>query len=125
MKRVFVTFLAFLVFLPSLACAMPVCTMSQPVESQLPCHESMDGDQADFDALMLLQDCMGIDFQVAESIPEMSGKDKSGYDFSSAIVVADYRTLLANQRSPRAPPLSRHLFPSEPSIVLTTQRFRI
>lgn len=125
MKRVFVTFLAFLVILPSLACAMPVCAMSQPVSPQMPCHDQMDEGQGDLDSIMLLQDCMGIDIQVAETIPEWNSKDQSGFDISSAIVIADFSAIFSVQRSPRAPPLQQHLFPAEPSIVLTTQRFRI
>ena len=91
----------------------------------MPCHDQMDSDQVDLDELMFLQDCMGIDFQVAETMPELGSKDKSGCDFTPTIAVADYSTISAAQSAPRAPPLSRYLFLSEPSIVLTTQRFRI
>jgi hypothetical protein len=127
MRRLSTTFLALLVFLPSLACAMPVCSMSQPVDSQVPCHDQKENDQASLDKLMILQDCMGIDFQIAKKAPdfEMKDKGKITFDQVAAIVYTNNRSILASKIPPRAPPLSRNALQFEPSIVLTTQRFRI
>ena len=127
MRRLFTTFLTFLVLLPSLACAMPVCSMSQPVDSQMPCHDQMDSDQIDLDKLMILQDCMGVDFQVAESGPNLGLNDKSKNTFDQVAVIVDTNnwSILASKSPPRAPPLKLISLQFEPSIILSTQRFRI
>ena len=127
MRRSFAIFLTFLVLLPSLACAMPVCSMSQPVDAQNPCHDQMDNDQTNPDKLMILQDCMGIDFQVAEKVSDFGMKDKGKdtFDQVPVIVATNNWSILASKSPPRAPPLSRISLQFEPSIVLTTQRFRI
>ena len=135
MRRLFTTFLTFLVLLPSLACAMPVCATSEPVESQMPCHDQMDNDQINLDKLMALQDCklmtlqdcMGVDFQVAENGPNLglSDKSKNTFDQVAAIVDAYNWSILASKSPPRAPPLKRISLQFEPSIILSTQRFRI
>jgi len=127
MRRLFTTFLTFLVLLPSLACAMPVCSMSQPVDSQMPCHDQMNSDQIDLAKLMTLQDCMGVDFQVAESGPNLGLNDKSKNTFDQVAVIVDTNnwSILASKSPPRAPPLKRISLQFEPSIILSTQRFRI
>ena len=127
MRRLFTTFLTFLVLLPSLACAMPVCSTSEPVESQMPCHDQMDNDQINLDKLMTLQDCMGVDFQVAENGPNLglSDKSKNTFDQVAAIVDTYNWSILASKSPPRAPPLKRISLQFEPSIILSTQRFRI
>lgn len=127
MRRLFATFLTFLVLLPSLVCAMPVCPMSQPVDLEMPCHGQMNNDRVNLDALMILQDCTGVDFQVAEKGPSVGVNDK-GYDaFDHAAVIVDTKnwSILASKSPPRAPPLRRISLQFEPSIVLITQRFRI
>ena len=127
MRRLFTTFLTFLVLLPSMACAMPVCSMSQPVDPPMPCHGQMDNDQINLDALMTLQDCMGVDFQVAESVPDfgMNDKGKDTFDQAAVIVDTSYPSILASKSPARAPPLRRTPLQFEPSVILTTQRFRI
>lgn len=127
MRRLFATFLTFLVLLPSLACAMPVCSMSQPVDSQMPCHDQMDNDQINFDKLMILQDCMGVDFHVAEKAPDFGMNDKAKDTFGQVAVIVDtnYWSVLVSKSPPRAPPLRRISLQFEPSLILTTQRFRI
>tara|TARA_B110000879_G_scaffold197619_1_gene268537 strand:- start:3508 stop:3828 length:321 start_codon:yes stop_codon:yes gene_type:complete len=106
---------------------MPVCSMSQPVDSQMPCHDQMDSDQIDLDKLMILQDCMGVDFQVAESGPNLGLNDKSKNTFDQVAVIVDTNnwSILASKSPPRAPPLKLISLQFEPSIILSTQRFRI
>jgi len=106
---------------------MPVCATSEPVESQMPCHDQMDNDQINLDKLMTLQDCMGVDFQVAENGPNLGLGDKSRNNFYqfAAIVYACNWSILASKSPPRAPPLKRISLQFEPSIILSTQRFRI
>ena len=135
MRRLFTTFLTFLVLLPSLACAMPVCSTSEPVESQMPCHDQMDNDQINLDKLMALQDCklmtlqdcMGVDFQVAENGPNLglSDKSKNTFDQVAAIVDAYNWSYLASKSRPRAPLLESISLQFVPSIILSTQGFRI
>jgi hypothetical protein len=55
----------------------------------------------------------------------MRDKGKVTFDQVAAIVYTNNRSILASKIPPRAPPLSRIALQFEPSIVLTTQRFRI
>lgn len=101
----------------------------------MPCHDQMDNDQINLDKLMALQDCklmtlqdcMGVDFQVAENGPNLglSDKSKNTFDQVAAIVDAYNWSILASKSPPRAPPLKRISLQFEPSIILSTQRFRI
>ena len=127
MRRLFAIFLTVLVLLPSLACAMPVCSMSQPSDSQMPCHDQMDSGQIDLDKLMTLQDCMGVDFQVAKKAHDFGLNDKSKNTFDQVAVIVDTFNwfILVSKSPPRAPPLNRISLQFESSIILTTQRFRI
>ena len=127
MRRLYITFLTCLVLLPSLACAMPACSVSQPIDLPVPCHGQVDGDEISLDGFMILQACMDIDFQVAEKTSIFSVNDKTGDPFGSLAVIADtsQRFILASQIRSREPPSRRLSFHFKPSVILTTQRFRI
>ena len=127
MRHLFATFLAFLVLLPSLACAMPICLMSQSTSESTLCHDQMDNDRLNVDGFMILQDCTGVDFQVSENVPDLGIKDKSKdtLDPNAIIVETNYPPILTTKSSPRAPPVRLGALFIEPSLILTTQRFRI
>ena len=93
----------------------------------MPCHDQMDNGQDSDEGLMFLQDCLGVDYQVAEAAFKLDGtdKDKAQIELPFDTVVTDYAAFMVDQHSPRAPPPKRTTLSPEPSIVLTTQRFRI
>lgn len=122
MRKALLGFMTLLMLTPVLVCAMAFCPMqSAQAAGQQPCHQSDDNQ-----GLMLSLDCMGIDlFQqdVSDDIqPDLS---VDSVDYAWIDLVADYSFKPDNVNGIRGPP-DRTVEPqNQPSIILTTQRFRI
>jgi hypothetical protein len=74
MRMFLLTFMAIIMFTPSLVCAQTmICAKMQqsPVQQEMPCHGQQDDDGTDTNGdagLMMLKDCMGIDLHQAKGI---------------------------------------------------------
>jgi hypothetical protein len=134
MKQFLLSFLMIVMFTPSLACAMPICAdEAQAVKAEIPCADHASGHHGDQKTTSeskaggLMADCMGVDFQKADT----ANLDKPDFKGSPVIhALADETSsdllLYTDASTIRGPPpdwptLSR----TQPSILLTTQRFRI
>ena len=63
MRKFTLGLLAFLTFLPSLVCMMAVCPMKSAQAGEMTsCHEMTKDGQKNVKDIMLVQDCMGVDF---------------------------------------------------------------
>lgn len=117
---------------PSLACAMPMCAdEAQAAKAEQPCANQVShhGDKKSGQSgkVSLLVDCMGVDLQKADT----ANLDKADLKFSFVVYAVTDETALhfiahTDAGTIRGPPpdwpaLSR----TQPSILLTTQRFRI
>lgn len=122
-----------MMLMPSLACAMPVCsdkaqaapTMEQPCPDHLPHHDSENKDKTG--KLNLLQDCMGVDMQTADSVSAKK-PDTQQNTISFAVLSNDSPStwLLGATAGIRGPPHNgSNPLRSQPPILLITQRFRI
>ncbi len=133
MKKLLVGFLVLVMLTPSLACAMPMCVdEAQAAKADRPCadHAPHHGDTESTpkgNAGGLMADCMGVDFQTADTASLEKPDVKT-----SPVVYALVSEMLSNFIAhtdvgtirgppPDWPALSR----TQPSILLTTQRFRI
>lgn len=118
---------------PSLACAMPVCADKvEAVKTQQPCaghasehHGSKSEPKGNKAGLMA--DCMGVDFQKADTAslekPDLKS-DSVVYALVADVVIAPTpHTDVGTIRGP--PPDWPALSQTQPSILLTTQRLRI
>lgn len=132
-KNVFLSFLALLMFMPSLACAMPVCLQPMPKSpvslassAQKPCHGHEKNEEKP-DHIRFVIDCMGVDLQKAES----SHFEK--YDTRTVLIdlpfldnaVTSQNTDYSPQIIRGPPPNWAVAYQSQASIILTTQRLRI
>ncbi len=117
---------------PSLVCAMPICTdEALAAKAQMPCADHADhhGDKKEgkSDKLTFMSDCAGVDMQKADAASLEKPDLKS---HSLLFVLVDDLALdnfshadAGNIRGP--PPDWPALSRTQPSILLTTQRFRI
>ncbi|GJL85420.1 MAG: hypothetical protein DHS20C02_11950 [Micavibrio sp.] len=121
MRKVLLGFMTLLMLTPVLACGMAFCpTMANAAEQQ-PCHET-DGN----DGPMLVVDCMGVDlFQQDVSNDIQPDLSVDNVDYAWADLVADYNFQPDNINGIRGPPDQALRPQPQPSIILTTQRFRI
>ena len=120
MKQFLLSFLMVVMLTPSLVCAMPVCMdEALAAKAKMPCadHAPHDSDKKEnkSNKLTLMSDCAGVDMQKADT----SSWDKTDETASDFIVHRDVGTIRGPP--PDWPALSR----TQPSILLTTQRFRI
>jgi len=125
MKRITLTFLTLLAVLPSLMCFMAFCPMQSAQASEpVPCHEQAE--QSDDSGIMLMSDCMGIDFFSSNtSFDFQPDQQIDTIDFAWADISAIHSFEPKNVNAIRGPPLAIDtLNPSQP-LYLTTQRFRI
>lgn len=116
---------------PSLACAMPVCGEKMVAKkATIPCtdHADYSSDQQS-DAgqkVKLLKDCMGVDLQVADSI---SVGQPDIHVYTVALLPSDGPTVTTPDGEAdviRGPPPDWPVAHStQPSLILSTQRFRI
>lgn len=125
MRNFLLGFMTLLMLMPSLACAMTYCPMqSAQAEEQKPCHQSEDGKK---DGPMLTLDCLGVDLfqQDAQADVPQPQSFVDIINFAWADLAADYNFLPVNIHGIRGPPDWAERTPNQPSIILTTQRFRI
>ncbi|MCC6597552.1 MAG: hypothetical protein IT559_02035 [Alphaproteobacteria bacterium] len=117
---------------PSLACAMPVCADDSRAEmtASQPCaehHSGQDSAKIKSDKVNLILDCMGVDLQKVDTASVDKPNLKTHfvvYTPAKAVIVQPVTHI--NAAIIRGPPPNRFLLSqSEPSILLTTQRFRI
>ncbi len=122
MRKTLLGFMALLMLTPVLMCAMAFCPMqaAQAADAQ-PCHEA-DG----HDGLMLAMDCMGVDlFQADVSNDIQPDLSLDSIDYAWVDLVAYYNFLPSNINGIRGPPDRAERPNTDPSLILTTQRFRI
>ncbi len=132
MRLLLTSFLLLLILTPSLACAMPTCADDkQQVEAKnQPCadrHSEHGKDNKDSSTVNFVVDCMGVDMQLADT----TSLDKP--DFKTDVVIYAFAADVLNNpliqtkadtiRGPPPDLLSR--YETQPSIILTTQRYRI
>lgn len=121
MRKSLLGFMTLLMLTPILACGMAFCPTMANAAEQEPCHQTDDND-----GVMLVVDCMGVDlFQQDASNDIQPDQSVDNIDYVWADLVADYSFKPDNINGIRGPP-DRVIDPqSQPSLILTTQRFRI
>lgn len=128
MRKVTLSLLAFLTFLPSLVCFMTVCPMkSAQAGETMNCHESMSQDgTSDVESFMLVQDCLGVDlFQQSDNpdyIPDFTVLD---IDFSNVDIAFSNGLENGKTNAIRGPPPTTYLAQLGQHTYFTTQRIRI
>lgn len=132
MKQFFGAFLALLMLMPSLACAMPVCAQSLKSSASIekPCHDheaSQESGKQKSDHIRFVIDCMGVDLQKADTAHFEKADlrtvliDLPFIDNALTSQNSDYRPQII-----RGPPPDRFAGDQDhSSIILTTQRLRI
>ena len=120
MKQFILTFLTLLAITPSLACAMTTCPMQSAMAGDaMPCH-------GDNDTLMLMQDCMGVDFFSQDvSYDIQINQPVDDVDIAWADLTPAYHSEPHQINAIRGPPPRINIAGLQPSIYFTTQRFRI
>lgn len=135
-RKILHYFLAILIVIPSMVCAMPCRTgmndMAEMAEISCDDHESsteMHGQDNDADVaeFMLLIDCMNSDIGQAQNNIKF---EEPVYSTYPVIDLWHYNDLLAQLKSPevygiRGPPSWARDRNFTPPLILTTQRFRI
>ncbi|MCB9982721.1 MAG: hypothetical protein H6861_03465 [Rhodospirillales bacterium] len=110
---------------PILTCAMPFCPMkgAQAAEAK-PCHQSKDSKKS---GPMMALDCMGVDLFQPSLQADVPQPDTSVdvIHFVWADLTADYGFQPVDIHGIRGPPDWAGRTPGQPSLILTTQRFRI
>lgn len=121
---------------PSLACAMPVCAdEAQAAATEQPCaehhagHDTGSGKDSSSPpkGINFLIDCMGVDLQTADSASVQKPDIQAGPVFA-AVINTDVPVIPAPAQSSEIrgpPPDWPDFLQTQPSILLTTQRFRI
>ncbi len=125
MRRTTLTFMTLLAVLPSLMCFMAFCPMQSAQASEpVPCHEQAE--QTDGGGVMLMSDCMGIDFFSANTSNDFQPELQiDTLDFAWADISSIHSVEPSNVNTIRGPPLTKDIrSPSQP-LYFTTQRFRI
>ncbi len=125
MRKILLGLMTFLMFTPSLACAMAFCLMqSAQAEEQKPCHKSEDGKK---DGPMLALDCMGVNLFQQDALVDVPQPDGSVdiIHFAWTDLTANYSFQPTDIHGIRGPPDWAGLTSNQPSLILTTQRFRI
>ena len=126
MRKILLGFMTVLMLTPVLACAMTFCPMqsAQAAEPE-PCHETGDKDTG-AELPMLALDCMGIDlFSQDMSVDYALDQQADAPDFTWANLTTEYDFNEGHDNAIRGPPDWLHITQTRPSLILTTQRFRI
>lgn len=130
MRKILLGFMTLLMLTPVLTCVMAFCPMqSAQAAEPKPCHQSeesqKDGQKT---GPMFALDCMGIDLFQQDVQADVVQPDQSldHINFAWFDLTSNYNALMSTSLFIRGPPpdwlaLSR----TQPSILLTTQRFRI
>lgn len=126
MRKILLGFMTFLMLTPILTCAMPFCPMkgAQAAETK-PCHQSKSSKKS---GSMMLLDCMGVDLFQPALQADVPGPDNAAdtIHFAWADLTADYSFQPVDLHGIRGPPDGdRRTSINRPSLILTTQRFRI
>lgn len=132
MKQFFGAFLALLMLMPSLACAMPVCAQSLKSSASIekPCHDheaNQKSDKQKSDHIRFVIDCMGVDLQKADTAHfEKADIRATSIDLLFIDNAVTSQNLIYNPQVIRGPPLDWvSSNQNYSSIILTTQRLRI
>ena len=128
MRKVTLSLLAFLTFLPSLVCFMTVCPMkSAQAGETMNCHEAMSQDgTSNAQNFMLVQDCLGVDlFQQVDNQDYSPDLTFTDIDFSNFNIAFSNGIELVKSNAIRGPPPRTHSAQSSQYTYLTTQRIRI
>jgi hypothetical protein len=124
MKKILLGFMTLLMLTPVMACAMTFCPMqsAQAAEPE-PCHETEDKGA---ELPMLVFDCMGVDlFAQDVSFDYQLDQQLDTIDFAWADLTTEYNLYGRHGNAIRGPPDWLHISQTQPSLILTTQRFRI
>lgn len=124
MRRILFSFLMLAILTPTLICGTGICMKS--AQAALPsCHD----EQADNmpGGVMFMKDCMNIDLQTvndAVSVQKPDHKiDRVVYDWASEMISSSVQQ--TGNGTIRGPPDRENIRNTGPSLILTTQRFRI
>ncbi len=130
MRQFALAFLTFLIVVPSLACAMPVC--KDEAAAAQPCHPTSHEQQSEAEAdtadgVMLLVDCMTVDLFAQDTASTNLQPDQSvdTLDFAWADITATHGFEPRNINAIRGPPITDSATSPSRPLYLTTQRFRI
>ncbi len=131
MRNILLGFLMVLMLTPSMACAMPSCAGERQADAaRLPCaghHANHEHQGKHTGKVKLLSDCTGVDMKTTDT----TGIDKLVLmeDFSAYTPMADipvsHVTHMDSKEIRGPPPDWPGLYKIQPSLILTTQRFRI
>ena len=131
-KNTFLSFLALLMFVPSLACAMPMCTdgIKENSAAVKPCgehHVDERSKKSHIGDFRFVLDCMGVDLQKADTTHfEKAGLRTALVDLPFIDnVVASQNTDYSPQIIRGPPPDWSVVHQSHASIILNTQRLRL
>lgn len=149
MRKLILSFLALLMMTPSLVCFMAVCVMPQQAHADSavssgsheepgshksgvpPCHESGTDTMPVSGSIMLVQDCMGVDFSAAdlagETLLKTANMDHS-IPYPAFYSDVDAMSMMKHSsRLIRGPPRDAAALISSVSlpVYMATQRFRI
>lgn len=128
MRKTLLGFMTLLMLTPVLACAMTFCPMqSAQAAEPMPCHESKGQSENKSPELpMLVLDCMGIDlFAQGTSVDYQPDQQLNTIDFTWADLSTKYDFSQSTSNTIRGPPNWLQISQTQPSIILTTQRFRV
>ena len=133
MKSLLYSFAILLMLMPSLACAMPSCSSEDATEKIQPCanshseHHKSRETKKESGKVNLLLDCMGVDLQTADAESVEEPKiEETPVKFDIVIDLISNPHMLFEGSTIRGPPPDNpHISRSKPSLILTTQRFRI
>ena len=125
MRRLTLAFLTLLAVLPSLMCFMAFCPMQSAQASEpVPCHEQAE--QSGGDPVMLMTDCMGVDFFSQNTFHDLQPDQQiDGLDFAWIDIPAIRSFEPQNINAIRGPPFIEGTRNPSLPIYLTTQRLRI
>lgn len=122
MRKTLLGFMTLLMLTPVLVCAMSFCPMQSAQAAQgEPCHQTGDNK-----GIMLSLDCMGVDlFQNDTANDIQPDLNIDSVDYTYADLTAGWSTVPDNIHGIRGPPERTSEPYARPSLILTTQRFRI
>lgn len=123
MKRFLFGLMLLAMLTPSLACAMTFCPMQKTQSSEMPCHQSDDGNGLP----MLVLDCMGVDlFQQDVSYDFQPNQSFEKIDYVSIDIFALQNSFQMKANEIRGPPeWYEPTSLTDQSLFLTTRRLRI
>lgn len=141
MKKLTLSFLTLLMLMPSLVCFMAFCTMPQQAHAAVissgnneadlqPCHESGADNVPATDGIMMVQDCMGVDFftpdAAGDTVLKTANTDNSIPYFNADYAVIGYPDMqMRASRLIRGPPFALIAQSSSLPVYLITRRIRI